>query len=147
MSREVPLASSFCSSLCCALLVARAFFNARVYELDPTVEQGESHWVRFAASMAGSERRVSLAHLNSLELCRRLRVISKKKRPIHEVVLVRLDGRGVRHLLLLELLIHGGVNLLVASVLRVEGEDGFCNVVEDGGAGRRGGGVIGAGNE
>ena len=52
---------------------------------------------------------------------------------------MRLDWRGVRHLLLLELLVHGGVNLLVAGVLRVEREDCVSNVVEDGGAGRRGG--------
>ena len=53
---------------------------------------------------------------------------------------MRLDWRGVRHLLLLELLVHGGVNLLVASVLSVEGKDGVGDVREDGGAGRRGGG-------
>ena len=60
---------------------------------------------------------------------------------------MRLDCRGVRHLLLLELLVLDGVNLLVASVLRVEGEDGVGDVGEDGGAGRWGGGGIGAGNE
>ena len=53
---------------------------------------------------------------------------------------MRLDWRSVRHLLLLELLIHGRVNLLVASVLSVEGEDGVGNVIEDGGAGLGGGG-------
>ena len=60
---------------------------------------------------------------------------------------MRLNVWGVRHLLLLELLVLDGVNLLVASVLRVEGEDGVGDVGEDGGAGRRGGGGIGAGNE
>ena len=41
---------------------------------------------------------------------------------------MRLDWRGVRHLLLLELLVHGGVNLFVAGVLRVEREDCVGNV-------------------
>jgi len=41
---------------------------------------------------------------------------------------VRLDWRGVRHLLLLELLVQGGVNLFVAGVLRVEREDCVGNV-------------------
>ena len=52
---------------------------------------------------------------------------------------MRLDRRGVR-CLLLELFVHDHVNLLVASVLRVEGEDGVCNVGEDGVAGLGGGG-------
>ena len=41
---------------------------------------------------------------------------------------MRLDWRGVRHLLLLELLVQGGVNLFVAGVLRVEREDCVGNV-------------------
>jgi len=52
---------------------------------------------------------------------------------------VRLDCRGVRHILLLKLLVHGGINFFVASVLSVEGEDGVGNVVEDGSASHRGG--------
>jgi len=56
---------------------------------------------------------------------------------------MRLDWRGVRHLLLCELFVHGGVNLFVASVLSVEGEDGVGNVIEDGGAGQGGGGRSG----
>ena len=55
---------------------------------------------------------------------------------------MRLDLRGVQHLLLLELLVHGGVNLIVASVLSVEGENGVSNVGEDGGADCRGGGGL-----
>ena len=56
---------------------------------------------------------------------------------------MRLNWRGVRHLLLFELLVHGGVNLLVASELCVEREDGVGNVGEDRGADHRGGGTRG----
>jgi hypothetical protein len=84
--------------------------------LAPTVEQGASHCVRFVAQTAGSEWRFSLAYLDSFELCRRLRVIAEHERLVYEVVLVLLDWRGVRHLLL-ELLVQGGVNLFVAGWL------------------------------
>jgi len=76
----------------------------------------------------------SLAHLDSLECILGLgvHVIAEHERLLHQVVLVTLDGRGVRHLDELELFVHDGVDLLVASVLSVEGEDGVSNVGEDG---------------